>query len=108
MATGNRVLKVAGGQRTVYFRSALDGQVLEEWMDGVWKKYYVHLNGELLSSVFPNDRTGWAHLFFNDHLGTPRMEVYPGGSVFTRRDYYPFGGEQTTPSGHQTHKFTGV
>ena len=50
---GNRAIKVSGGTTRIYFRSGLDGQVLEEWITGVRDKFYISVAGEHLATFTP-------------------------------------------------------
>lgn len=76
-----------------------------EYEDGTLRHEYVYLNGQLLSTFLQPG--GSVRIHFSDHLGTPRVVAWHGGTVAARHDYYPFGGEHTAWSDGETHKFTG-
>src|ERR1700674_4082943 len=102
---GQRVKRVAAGNTTLYATQGSVGPMLTEFLNGTWHREYFYVNGELVAS-HEND-ANWVHYYLNDHLGTPRIIVAPGGNVISRHDYYPFGQERTTWTDSDTHKFTG-
>ena len=101
------MLKEVSGTKTAYYRSAVDGQVLKEFVNAgggyAQDSIYAYLNGSHLASLGTSG--GWKFTF-RDHLGTLRVRAGSGGAIVSRHDFYPFGGEHTTPSADEDHAFT--
>ncbi|MGH9803503.1 MAG: RHS repeat-associated core domain-containing protein, partial [Blastocatellia bacterium] len=108
-ADGKRVRRIVGSTETwqVY---GLEGELIAEYpVNGAAstpQKEYGYRSGQMLI-VGGCDVARW---IVADHLGTPRMEVDPGGSLTTmrRHDYLPFGEELTVGMGNSSIRTTGM
>ena len=101
---GERLKRTVGSTVSEYIGSPIL-ETLEA--TNVWQEDYIYLNalgGDLIATESAANGTRY---FFADNLGTPRVITDPSGTVISRHDYYPFGGEFTPSSDGETHKFTG-
>ncbi|MGH9800157.1 MAG: RHS repeat-associated core domain-containing protein, partial [Blastocatellia bacterium] len=108
-ADGKRVRRIIGSTETwqVY---GLEGELIAEYpVNGAAstpQKEYGYRSGQMLI-VGGCDVVRW---IVADHLGTPRMEVDPSGSLTTmrRHDYLPFGEELLVGMGNGSIRTTGM
>ncbi len=106
---GKRVRRVVGSVETwqVY---GLEGELIAEYpVNGTAatpQKEYGYRNGQMLI-VGGCDLARW---IVADHLGTPRMEIDPSGSLATmrRHDYLPFGEELLVGMGNSSIRTAGM
>jgi RHS repeat-associated protein len=92
---GQRVLKQAGRDSTVYHYDQ-DGLLIAETdIQGKIQKEYIYLNGEPLVQFayrLHGQKLVYDSFYYHrDHLGTPQLMSDAGGRTVWRADYEPFG-----------------
>lgn len=111
-ASGQRVIKTAGGTATVYHydqdgqliaETTASGTVLTEYahLDGMPLAYFASATsgtsvGGLLGDLLPATTTLTTNYFHLDHLGTPQHVTDASGDIVWSADQEPFG--QATPA----------
>jgi RHS repeat-associated protein len=108
-ADGKRVRRIVGATET-WMVYGIEGELVAEYpVNGAAatpQKEYGYRNGQMLI-VGGCDVARW---IVADHLGTPRMEVDPSGSLSTmrRHDYLPFGEELLVGMGNGSIRTAGM
>jgi len=91
---GRRVKKVAG-TRTLYYHYDMSGNLIgESGPAGTALRDYIYQEGERVAMQIYDSQAG-TYFFLNDHLGTPRKVIDPGGHTVWEGAYLPFGEAQT-------------